>query len=51
MIQKITARSDDEAGSQPGKAASNPESVASKLTVKEVGVLNDYVNMWTKSIE
>lgn len=35
----------------PGKGASNPESVCQKLSDKDVGVLNDYVNMWTKSIE
>ena len=34
-----------------GKGATNPESVAQKLSDKDVGVLNDYVNMWKKSIE
>jgi len=33
------------------KGATNPESVAQKLSDKDVGVLNDYVNMWKKSIE
>ena len=33
------------------KGATNPDSVAQKLSDKDVGVLNDYVNMWKKSIE
>ena len=62
LIQQITARTDDDTtensnGShaanvaQKGKGATNPEAVAGKMSDKDVGVLNDYVNMWKKSIE
>lgn len=34
-----------------GKGATNPDSVAQKLSEKDIGILNDYVNMWKKSVE
>jgi hypothetical protein len=42
---------DDQVIKKDGKGATNPESVAQKLSDQDVGVLNDYVNMWKKSIE
>lgn len=55
LIQKITARigneDDDQVVKEKGKGATNPESVAQKLSDQDVGILNDYVNMWKKSIE
>ena len=55
LIQQITdTKTKDESNgdnAQKSKQATNPESVAKKLSQKDVGVLNDYVNMWKKSIE
>lgn len=53
LIQKITARGDDDNGdeAQRRRRATDPDKVSKKLGDKDIGILNDCLNMWSKAVE